>query len=453
MRKVLLGLFLLPFLAVMANQRTVEEAAEIAARFTNQQPRLRKALKAERKAADLRLAHQAMKNEKDEAAFYVFNQGEENGFVIVSADDRTAEQVLVYSDKGSFDARKINPTFKWWLSRFTEEISSIEDEVEQAYAPAATQEVAPIEPLLLNKDGVEITWAQESPYYIYCPYDQRDNTRCYTGCVATAAAQIMYKWRWPIKGTGESSYTWYDCLEAPDAWGNCRNSYDTVLSANYGETTYEWDLMLPAYQGQTGVKPNQRRAVAMLMYHCGVASEMNYGGDEAGGSGTLTDYMAYGLEHYLGYTYEKYITMYPKSYAEAHDGVPAEYNVKSATFIELFNNDLEAGRPILMGGADNNFGGHAFVCDGRDENNKFHINWGWEGESNCYTTITALQPSGKQYKFKTGVDAIIGLYPAAPYAVENTHAEKKNVSKILQDGQVLIVREGVRYNTVGQRVQ
>ena len=75
MKKVFLGLFLLPFLAVMANQRSVEEAAEIAARFTNQQPRLRMALKADRKATDLRLAHQAMKNERDEAAFYVFNQG------------------------------------------------------------------------------------------------------------------------------------------------------------------------------------------------------------------------------------------------------------------------------------------------------------------------------------------------------------------------------------------
>lgn len=441
----------MPFLAVMANQRTVEEAAEIAARFTNQQPRLRMALKADRKAKDLRLAHQAMKNEKDEAAFYVFNQGEENGFVIVSADDRTAEEVLVYSDKGTFDADKINPAFAWWLSRFTEEISSIADDVEPAQAPAATQEVTPIEPLLVNKDGIEITWEQQFPYNIYCPRDQRDDTKCYTGCVATAAAQIMYKWCWPIKGTGSSSYTWYDCLTT-DGRGNCRTSYDTILTANYEETTYQWDLMVPAYKNKIGIKSKQRQAVAMLMYHCGVASEMNYGGDEAGGSGTLTDYMAFGLEHYLGYEYEKYITMWPKSYGEAHDGVPAEYNVKRDKFIELFNKDLEAGLPILMGGQSSSYG-HAFVCDGRDKDNKFHINWGWEGDSNCYTAITVMQPSGETDKFKDGLDAIIGLHPAAPYAVKNTQAEKKNASKILQDGQVLIVREGVRYNTVGQRVQ
>ena len=452
MRKVLLGLFLLPFLAVMANQRSVEEAAEIAARFTNQQPRLRMALKADRKAKDLRLAHQAMKNEKDEAAFYVFNQGEENGFVIVSADDRTAEEVLVYSDKGTFDADKINPAFAWWLSRFTEEISSIADDVEPAQAPAATQAVTAIDPLLVNKNGVEITWEQSSPYNYYCPYDKRDNTKCLTGCVATAAAQIMYKWCWPIKGTGESSYTWSDCLKV-DMWEECSSSYDTILLANYGETTYEWDLMEPAYIRKTGIKLNQRRAVGLLMYHCGVASEMNYGGDAAGGSGTLTDYMAYGLEHYLGYEYEKYITMYKKSAGAAHDGVPTDYDVKSATFIELFNKDLEAGRPILMGGADNRFGGHAFVCDGRDKDNKFHINWGWEGENNCYTAITSLQPSGTQYKFSNGVDAIIGLHPAAPYAVEQVEVKQQNAGKILQDGQVLIVREGVRYNTVGQRVQ
>ena len=439
----------MPFLAVMANQRSVEEAAEIAARFTNQQPRLRMALKADRKATDLRLAHQAMKNEKDEAAFYVFNQGEENGFVIVSADDRTAEEVLVYSDKGTFDADKINPTFAWWLSRFTNEISSIADDAAPAQAPAATQEVTPIEPLLVNKNGEEIAWDQTSPYNAYCPTDRRDGTKCYTGCVATATAQIMYKWCWPIKGTGSSSYTWYDCLST-DTWGTCKNSYDTILSVNYEETTYEWNQMIATYKNKKGTG-NQRRAVALLMYHCGVASEMGYGGEAAGGSGTLTDYMAYGLEHYLGYEYEKYITMWPKSY-QAHDDVPTDYNVKRSKFIELFNQDLEAGRPILMGGQSSSYG-HAFVCDGRDKDNKFHINWGWEGDSNCYTALSVLQPDDETDQFKDGLDAIIGLHPAAPYAVENTQAEKKNASKILQDGQVLIVREGVQYNIVGQRVR
>ena len=442
----------MPVLAVTAGQRTAEQAAEIAAQFTNQQPRLRKALNAPCQAAQLRLVHQAMKETQNEAAFYVFNQADEKGFVIVSADDRTAEDILVYSEKGAFDAEKINPAFAWWLSRFADEISSIEDEdAMMANAPAAKMEVTPIEPLLVNKDGIEITWAQESPYNIYCPRDQRDNTKCYTGCVATAAAQIMYKWCWPIKGTGSSSYTWYDCLTQP-YWGGCTNSYDTILSANYGETTYQWDLMRPAYQGKN-TKANQRQAVALLMYHCGVASEMNYGGDAAGGSGTLTDYMAYGLEHYLGYEYDKYITMYPKSAGESHDGVPTDYNVKSATFIELFNQDLEAGRPILMGGGDNNFGGHAFVCDGRDKDNKFHINWGWEGDNNCYTAITVLQPEGESYKFKNGVDAVIGLHPAAPYAVENTEAKKENVRKVLQNGQVIIVRDNVRYTILGQAIQ
>ena len=40
--------------------------------------------------------------------YYVFNVGQNEGFIIVSGDDR-AETVLGYSDKGSFDADQLPP--------------------------------------------------------------------------------------------------------------------------------------------------------------------------------------------------------------------------------------------------------------------------------------------------------------------------------------------------------
>ena len=65
-----------------------------------------------------------------------------------------------------------------------------------------------------------------------------------------------------------------------------------------------------------------------------------------------------------------------------------------------------------MGGEDTDGGGHEFVCDGRDANNKFHINWGWEGDGNGYFAITSLKPTGSSYNFSTNLDALIGLRPA-----------------------------------------
>lgn len=389
-----------------AGRVSQEEAAAIAARFTNEQPQLSRMHKAPRQASNMRLAHKALQNNSEEVAFYVFNQEGNNGYVIVSADDRTAEDVLGYNEHGSFDFAKINPNLKWWLSRYTDEITALQtmddSEFEQPAVRKAKQ-VTAIPNLLVNDQGKEITWYQEEPYYNLCPMDQRDNTRCLTGCVATAASQIMYMWRWPKKGTGSSSYEWHDCKD-----DNCNQYWTKTLSANYGETTYDWDNMLPAYIGKNYTEA-QADAVATLMYHAGVSAEMGYGGNKTGGSGAWTDNMAYGFITYFGYKIDKFITMYSKAnYGDAHEGVPAEYSVTSAKFKEYFNADLEAGRPIIMGG-DGNDGGHEFVCCGRDANNKFYINWGWEGEDNGYFALSSLEPSG--YDFSSNLDAIIGLRP------------------------------------------
>lgn len=407
----ILSVLFLGFNVAFAGRVSQEEAAAIAARFTNEQPQLSRMHKAPRQASNMRLAHKALQNNSEEVAFYVFNQEGDNGFVIVSADDRTAEDVLGYNEHGSFDFAKINPNLKWWLSRYTDEITALQtmddSEFEQPAVRKAKQ-VTAIPNLLVNDQGKEITWYQEEPYYNLCPMDERDNTRCLTGCVATAASQIMYMWRWPKKGTGSSSYTWRDYLN--DSGSKYK---DKTLSANYGETTYDWDNMLPGYYGKNATAA-QKTAVATLMYHAGVAAKMGYGGDATGGSGAWTDDMGYGLKTYFGYKFDKFITMYASKteyeqakYADVAD-VTCEFGVTRAQFINYFNADLEAGRPIIMGG-EGDEGGHEFVCCGRDANNKFYINWGWEGSNNGYFALTALKPGS--YNFSSNLDALVGLRP------------------------------------------
>lgn len=417
MKKIFLGLLaIMVSVTLFAAPRTMEEAAQIAAQFTNQQPQLRKAHKSPRAAANMRLAHKALQNNSEAVAYYVFNQEGNNGFVIVSADDRTAEDVLGYTENGSFDMNTANPNLKWWLERYAEEITALQSIDESQLEPRkAVQAVTEIENLLVNRNGVYITWGQDAPYNNLCPIDEIDNTRCATGCVATATAQVMFKWRWPQQGTGSSSYTWDNCLEFE--YDEEEEEYDRnvcvratphVLSADYGVTTYDWDHMLPTYTGKSSTT-TQKNAVATLMYHCGVSSEMRYGGDSAWGSGTLTDYMAYALKTYFGYKFDKFVTMYSRSnYGSVHSGVTAEFGVSRNQIKSYFNADLEAGRPIIMGG-EGNVGGHEFVCSGRDTQNRFYINFGWDGSGDGYYAITALSPG--QYDFSSGLDAIIGLRP------------------------------------------
>ena len=421
MKKLFLGFIALVLTASLyAGTRTAEEAAGIAASFVNNQPALRKAHKSAQSAATMRLAFTRKQDASQKNAYYIFNRADNAGFILVSADDRTAEDVLMYSDNGSFNSEKINPNLQFWLDRFAEEITVLQTIDDSEFISASTarkaKQVTAIAPLLKNSNGVEITWDQLTPYNNLCPVDALDNTRCYTGCVATASSQIMYKWRWPEQGTGSKTYTWEDCLDYA-ANGSCNSSTPTSLSANFGSTTYDWDNMLPAYDG-VSYSTAQATAVATLMYHAGVACEMGYGGDEAGGSGAFTDDMAHGLINYFGYEIEQYIAM--DSYADLwsdwgltpHSDVPYEVNLTASDFAPYFNADLEAGRPILMGGVDSNGGGHEFVCDGRDASGNFHINWGWEGSSNCYTALTSLKPTGTSYSFKNNLDAVVGLRPA-----------------------------------------
>ena len=408
MKKSLFSILVLMLsVMIMAGERNAEEAAQIAARFTNSQPQLRKALKSPRKPAELLLVQTRKKLNSESTAYYVFNQSENSGFVIVSGDDRT-DEVLAYSDEGAFNADNINPNFRFWLNHITEVMSAIgDDEVVDKTPLKATTVIAP---LLGNT-----TWEQGEPYNNLCPIDKWDNTRSYTGCVATAAAQIMRKWRWPVVGTGSKTYTWENYTYDND--GNPRTVLQRVkLSANFGETAYDWDNMLDRYYG-VKYTDAQAEAVATLMYHCGVACEMMYGGDKAGGSGSFTELMGEGLEKYFNYRYERFLTTYSKSdYTDngkypMPDGMLVEWKATTDRFIECFNQDLEAGRPILMGGASDEAGGHEFVCDGRDANGKFHINWGWEGDGNCYCTLTLLKPQGEKYSFSSTIDALIGLEP------------------------------------------
>lgn len=374
-----------------AAPRSVNDAQDLASQFLNVN---HSGLKLSAQAPNLTLAHTALMNNR-QPAFYVFNNNDHDGFVIVSADDNTRE-ILGYSESGSFDETNIPSNISRWFTHYAEEVafaSNAKPVQHRLKLPAARHAISPIKPLL---GGIQ--WNQGTPYNNLCPIDQTDDTRSYTGCVATAAAQIMRYWKHPERGQGSHTNEWSN-----DGWGS-GSEY-----ADFGNTYYDWDNMLENYKtndyGQAlNYDETEAQAVATLMYHVGISCDMIYGGYKVGGSGAFTYKIMQAL-----YTYFRY-------------DKGCEYVLLDAIglkqFEKKFMTELEAGRPILMGGGTVNNEGHEFVCDGIDRDGYFHINWGWGGMSDGYFALSALDPdqqgaggaaSGKG--FSVGVEAVIGIQP------------------------------------------
>ena len=356
MKKIFLGLLaIMVSVTLFAAPRTMEEAAQIAAQFTNQQTVKRHLRLAPRSAAEMRLVHKTNKPASEEAALYVFNKPN-GGFVIVSGDDNAVE-ILGYSDEGSFEATNVPANVAWWLDYYAERVAVAQPAVPGVKKAHKATTGTAIAPLMTSK------WNQGAPYNNLCPIDPADNTRSYTGCVATATAQIMYYYKWPEHGQGSRTYSWQS-----DAGGSGSES------VNFANATYDWANMKNKHT--TSDTQAQKTAIATLMYHVGVSCKMQYGGDASKGSGAYTSDMRTGLIQ--NFKYKNTATLVN--------------NQSASAMATAFRTELAAGRPILMGGATTNNEGHEFVCDGVDADGYFHINWGWGGISDGYFALSALDP-------------------------------------------------------------
>jgi hypothetical protein len=83
----------------------------------------------------------------------------------------------------------------------------------------------------------------------------------------------------------------------------------------------------------------------------------------------------------------------------------------------LMRREIEANCPIFYAGYTTDMAGHAFVLDGVDDNNYFHVNWGWGGPYNGFFLLDNLLLG--EYLFDTDQWAVMGLRPMRSGEVEN----------------------------------
>jgi len=369
----IIGYLFLVSLSLNAAQRTVSEATKEANKFLSQSTL--------RSTGDIQLAYTSMEN-----TYYVFNRPDDSGFVIISGDDK-AKTVLGYADNGIFDYSSLPDNFKYWLSCYEKELKSLTVqehvmEITQQNPKAAPANFAPsVTPL------VDAKWGQSTPYNNLCPIipDGKPNAgrRTVTGCVATAIAQIMKYYEWPLSYSFSKSYS------------------TQTLNININESfngVYDWTNMINSYSGP--YTPANQTAVSTLMYHCGVAVYMDY--DTESGAYSFDVPPALQL-----FGYDRNMQIYMRDY------------YTNTEWKNMLMTELSAGRPVFYSGVSSSDGGHAFVCDGYDTNEFFHFNWGWSGYANGYFELSALNPPAYDFNFEQTI--VTGIQKPNPASVFPPH--------------------------------
>ena len=206
--------------------------------------------------------------------YYVFNAEGKQGFVIVSADDRTPE-ILGYCSEGSFDADEIPPNMAAWLQGYEDQIKYLQENDNQPVLTRSYGESMPaVAPLLKTK------WDQGRPYNNKLP--TYDGYQCITGCTATALAQVMYYYQYPTGMTTEiPGYT---------------TTKNRIKVNSLPATTFNWSQMVSSYSGNSTW--TQDEAVAHLMEYCSKAILSDF---DPYGTGSYSYLQRDALINYFGY--------------------------------------------------------------------------------------------------------------------------------------------------------
>ena len=354
-------------------------------------------------SGELKMVHAEMNSKMlDRAVYYVFNT--QNGFVIVSGDDR-AERILGYGDY-PLDMNNIPTNMRAWLGTYKDQLEYLQAhegmQVETPSMMAPSLNTPSVAPLLTAM------WDQDAPYNNQCVIN---GTRCLTGCPATSAAMVFHYWKYPDFPTPEIPA--YRC-EMSSGW-----STNYVNVPALPSVMFDWDNMLDVYG--SGYTTAQANAVATLMRYVGQAEHMAYGSD---GSGIDADSVILIVNAFKLFGYdEETVRMVKKT--SAYQGGQTLYT--DAEWAAIMQEELVEGRPIVFCAISGGYfgGGHAFNVDGYDSStNKYHINWGWSGSYNNYFAINAFNGSGSTYNQYQQM--VIGIQP--PLTMPRLRADASELS-------------------------
>lgn len=336
---------------------------------------------------------------KNGIILYYILSARDGGWVLVAADD-SAMPILGYSESGIFEYPITCPAVEYWMGTYEEQIA------EAIAGSYANDETRPFWDQILeerlpdNENDRAVSplcstiWNQNNPYNSYCP--SSGGITAYAGCVATAMAQVMKKWNWPSYGIGSHSYqdgstylpnygTISANLNVPHNWASMPNSISTA----------DYDI-------------------CTLIYHCGVAVDMDYGSAASAALVFTNDAM------------EKYFSYDPAAQWQWR------YLYTDSTWDTMMKSDLNLGRPIVYQGYNaSNTTGHSFVMDGYNNSSPtgFHFNFGWGGYYDGYYPLNGIVPvSGTDFSYFQW--AYYNIFPGVSVSGTITDASSNPLSNV-----------------------
>lgn len=288
------------------------------------------------------------------------------GFSIVAHDDNGNVRLLGYSLSSSWCEDEMPDALKNWLAGIT--ALGLPQKVYSA------SNKTDVQPLLTSN------WHQTSPYNDLAPVIEDGNIKTVAGCVAIAAAQIVYYWRKDNPEALLKDTPVYPYGKAP-----------VTVSIPKG-TPNNWEMILDSYDNTS--PEESRAAVAQLVYAVGTGSYLDYG-SSTGGQISQAKNAVYSQYRLLG-----------------ENAIKTEYSQEE--WEELLYSELSAKRPIMYSGNTGRGDGHAFVIDGYDAaNNLYHINFGWGGSGDGFYTVDDV--SG------------VGGYSSGQACVYNMRPQNRNI--------------------------
>ncbi|KIA98809.1 hypothetical protein OA93_07945 [Flavobacterium sp. KMS] len=320
------------------------------------------------------IAHETKKNKK---AFYVINY-KQGGFIIIAADNRVTP-ILAFSDTGSFSSvpTEIIPPIQEWIKRGKEQIQNIIDdklpqskEIQQEWEAITDNSIAVKSPNTTNKIAP----------------DSR------TDCPDTNITKgPLLKTTWD-QSWGYNDLVPYNCPnnaggKAPT--GCVATAMAQVLYFFKKPNTYNWSSMPPNYGSYN---------TQLLMKNAGSSVNMEYGCD---GSGAYSADIAPALKNYFGYSNATYTT--------------------DNSDTRLITSNIDANKPVILGGYSSYGSGHSWVCDGYQRNTYYqkdsngnctgygvttlqlYMNWGWGGNYDGFYDYNNFNPGKASYNNQISV--------------------------------------------------
>lgn len=364
---------------------------------------------------------------------YIVTPTETKGYVVLAGDDM-ASAILGYSEDGEFTPENIPDNLREWLKGYAKEITyarlkTIETrQGSQAFYDESWEKI----PYMINTK-----WNQGTPYNDLCPKTENGKS-CYTGCVATALAQIVNYYKQAY--LPQEPETWFSGDEKNPISGEINRDVTVDFSI-----PIDWESLRDTYE--KGYSEKEAKAVATLMLYCGAAVHMMYGSES---SGVYPDRIHKYIPKILGYDTRIYQT-WRRGYS------CKEWN-------NLIYNELKSGRPIAYGGSGP-AGGHRFICDGYDNNGYFHFNFGWGGSSDGNFLLQAIispsQLTEKQNAIFNICPKTEQELPESPWTFEgiknNTsqtglsikiYPTFRNTSLLYQQGSIHIIMQNTKFTNI-----